>query len=109
MRVAFHTNLDLPKRYVSELTDRWGADPPPIVGDQVVFNVVDSTEPREFRLEVVSRRWLRAKRGDWLPDGRIANGPENICRVELHIPRVPAMSIADWEKYYRRHVEGREW
>ncbi len=98
--IRFFTNLDLPQRFVAELNRNPPVDIPNI-GDRIKFPFEKACDPHariyerpyeaSFQLEVVSREW-NAKTGDLL--------------LELHIP-YKNMSIADWENYYKRHVEGR--
>lgn len=89
-RLSFFTNLDEAQPYVRDLNapvghgTRW-AGSVPAVGNEILFRVHANFA---FRLRVCSVTWM-------------AQGAE--CQVELHLPLVPARSIADWVEWFKRH------
>jgi hypothetical protein len=96
MNITFHTNLDEPKSFIAKLNEQWRG-PVPEVGHKISFDfqriIADKTETFSFALEVVAVYWDIS---GWRP------------RVELHIPPGGIhKTVAEWSRYYRRHVEGK--
>ncbi len=93
MKITFHTNLDMAKGYVYDQTSpvfnkaEWTHIP--AVGSLIRFNLPIEPKGSYFELEVVSVYYS-------------ANGQQ--CTVELHIPRIPSRSIAEWEQWMKRRL-----
>lgn len=89
MRIYFHTNLDEP-RLPHNMVEAFG-DQVPAVGSHIAIPYYGY----ELGLEVVGH-WYSCKE-------RIGMGQLEVSlMIELHIPRVPATSIAEWELRLRR-------
>lgn len=90
MNIFFRSNLDCVHKYINNLkTDRHL----PRVGERVEI-CFDGR--KSFELEVVSVRHVM-----------YANHPGTISEIsiELHIPKWRNCSIAEWEQWFRKHVE----
>lgn len=101
MRIAFHTNLDEAKEDVGNLCSRCLDTeyfPVPRVGERVRFRF---DRDKFYELEVVGVVHNYTMLLDDLD--------ERAVHVELHIPRTPQMTIAEWIQYIRRHRFGRDW
>ncbi len=94
MKILFHTNLDEAQRDVSNL-NAFGFHNEnsviPRVKEYIVFPFEkwenDRSREFTFSLEVVGVRY---------------NYFNSTVNVELHIPRIPSQSIAEWSEWFRK-------
>ena len=96
MKVRFHTTLDEAKSFLFHQLeyDRPNFPVVPRVGERIRFDLSRHAERlrgHTFDLEVCGVTYLA--------DGSTA-------LVELHMPRVPAMSIREWEERFQRRLRG---
>lgn len=91
MKISFHTNLDTAQRYISyNMGEEW--DHVPQIGSYILFDLPGAVIPRStFDLEVVAVRYSTEVLGI------------RAC-VELHIPKVRNMSVAQWEEWMNRRL-----
>lgn len=97
MNIYFHTNLDEPKlpydlaesfkEYIGETNQTINRIP--AIGSYIAIPYYGY----ELELQVVGHYYT-------LPDKQNKERKASL-RIELHIPRVPAMSVAEWEKRLR--------
>lgn len=95
MKIRFHTNLDLAQQIVYFQTrESEFSNVVPRVGERIRFDLSGHAEHlhgHHFDLEVCGVVYL-------------ADGKTVI--VELHMPRVPAISIPEWEDRFKRRLRG---
>lgn len=110
MNIFFHTNLDCGKRYVDELSNKWKeafGDHVPSKGQEIEFPFErwdhDQNRSRKFTfaLRVISITYNAESK--YITQNGIGS-----VMVELHIP-YDGWSILQWEAYYKRHVEGKDY
>ena len=104
MKIHFRTNLDEAQRDVANLNSLPSVEVLkhyiPRVKEYIVFPFQkwDKDFNREgnfsFHLEVVAVRH---------------NYFNSVVEVELHIPRISAQSIAQWEEWFRKFRHGKSW
>lgn len=88
MRIYFRTNLDEAKPFISyDMGSKWNHVP--AVGSQIRFEI--SRSVGNFVLEVVQTTYT-------------SDGQE--VEVELHIPKVPGWSVAEWSERLRKRIRG---
>ncbi len=122
MNILFRSNLDRCQGYIHRLNESWPnafRDHVPAVGTDIEFEfdkwIHEENRSRKcsFKLGVSSVRYNWASK-------HFINGSLGNVVVELHIPRGFAYvyhdiegaddtSIAAWEVYFKRHVEGKDY
>jgi hypothetical protein len=100
VNIYFHTNLDEAQPDVRGLNTpghdyHWPPDfGVPSVDTEVVFAFRRDNKGFAYPLRVCAVRYML---------------DSETVHVELHMPRAPHQSIAEWTAWFRRHRLGKEW